>query len=212
VPDDLVSADDLRRQLDEVRASRARVSASADAERRRIERGLHDSVQQDLIALAVNLQLAREAVDSDPAEARAFLDEASRDVHDALDAVRAIAHGVYPSLLIDRGLAEALRAAARTTRPRTQVEATADRFSPEIEAAVYFACVQAVEEADADRVHIRVWPDEGSLLFEVDVDGGGVPDVSTIEDRVGAVAGSVSISSEDGRFRLLARIPIPAPR
>jgi signal transduction histidine kinase len=213
VPDDLVSADDLRRQLDEVRASRARVSASADAERRRIERGLHDSVQQDLIALAVNLQLAREAVDSDPAEARAFLDEASRDVHDALDSVRAIAHDVYPSLLIDRGLAEALRAVARTARARTQVEATADRFSPEIEAAVYFACVQAVEEADADRVHIRVWPDEGSLLFEVDVDGGGgVPDVSRIEDRVGAVAGSVSVSSEGGRFRLLARIPIPAPR
>src|SRR5438876_4805643 len=98
-----------RLEVEELRASRARVVAAADAERRRIERDLHDGVQQHLVALAVNLQLARQLADSDPEALRSLLDDLTRDVHEALESVRALARQVYPPLLLDRGLAEALR-------------------------------------------------------------------------------------------------------
>src|SRR5262245_32104854 len=94
------SLDELSRELEELRASRTRVMAAADGERRRIERGLHDGVQQHLIALAVSLQLARELADSDPAALKALLEDITRDVREALESVRALAHGIYPSLLI----------------------------------------------------------------------------------------------------------------
>jgi signal transduction histidine kinase len=196
--------DDLQRELDEVRASRARIATAADAERRRIERALHDGVQQDLIALAVNLQLVRE----DPAGAEAHLEAASRDVHDALDRVRAIAQGVYPSLLVDRGLAEALRGAARTARVPTRVEATDDRYPFEVESAVYFSCVQALEAVDgATQATVRVRPEGSALLFEVDVEGAdGMVDLSGVHDRVGAASGTLDVSSEGGRLRLVGRV------
>jgi len=96
----------------ELRASRMRVLAAGDAERRKIERTLHDNVQQHLVALAVNLQLARTLVRSDAAGAIALLEEMSRDVREALESVRAMAQEIYPPLLVDRGLADALRGVA----------------------------------------------------------------------------------------------------
>jgi signal transduction histidine kinase len=213
-----VSTDELRRQLTEVRESRARVAAAADAERRRIERGLHDGVQQDLIALSVNLQWARELADSNPLETRSLLDQLARDVHETLDHVRRLAQGVYPSLLHDRGLAEALRSAAWSARVPTQVEAASDRYSAELEAAVYFSCVQALEAVEPSgsdaRATVRVWSEGGSLLLEVVVEGDGVEQTSAalsgVEDRVGAVAGTLDISSEPARLRLLGTIPLEA--
>ena len=180
--------DDLRRELDAVRASRARLAAAADAERRRIERALHDGVQQDLIALAVNLQLAREE------DGGASLQAARRDVHDALDSVRMLAESVYPSLLIDRGLAEALRGAARTARLPTSVAAPEERYPPEIEAAVYFTCARALEAAEARRASVRVWPERDSLLFEVAVEDGSVAASAELGDRAGAVGGSLELT------------------
>jgi signal transduction histidine kinase len=154
----------------------------------------------------------RELLDAEPARAKASLEEARREVHDALDGVRAIAQAIYPSLLVDLGLAEALRGAARTARVRTNVEATTDRFAPEVEAAVFFSCVEAIEAVGRPpaRAHIRVWPEPGLLRFEVALDGNGpdAPDLSGIEDRVGAVAGSVGVSSSDGPFKLLGSIPL----
>ena len=196
--------DDLRSQLEAVRESRARVAAAADAERRRIERALHDGVQQDLIALAVNLQLARELVDGSE---NAPLEAASRDVHDALDGVRALAEGVYPSLLVDRGLAEALRSAARAARMPTRIDAPDDRYAPDVEAAVYFACTRALADVEqAAHSSVRVWPEGGALLFEVVFEGGGIADLSGVEDRVGAAGGALSVTTEP--LTLRASVPL----
>src|SRR5438876_914557 len=164
-----------RLEVEELRASRARVVAAADRERRRIERGLHDGVQQHLIALAVNLQLARELAASDPDALMAHLEEIAKDVRDALESVRALAHGIYPSLLLDRGLADALRGAASGVGIPTRVETGPERYPPDIEAAVYFCCLQVLEAIDgakpAARATVRVWPEHESLRFEVAVDG-----------------------------------------
>ena len=198
-----MTGNDLRRELDDVRASRARIAAAADAERRRIERALHDGVQQDLIALAVNLELAREL-----GHAGSYLEAASRDVHDALDGVRALAEGIYPPLLIDRGLAEALRGAARTARVPTRVEAPGDRYSPEVEAAVYFSCVGVLEALDPpSRAVVCIRPDGQSLLFEVQAEGGGIDAsvLAEVGDRVGAFGGSLSVSPTS----LFGTIPAP---
>jgi signal transduction histidine kinase len=201
--DEPASVERLRGEIEELRASRARIAATADGERRRIERALHDGVQQDLIALAVNLQLAREVADSE--DASSYLEAASRDVHDALDAVRALAQSVYPSLLIDRGLAEALRGAARTARVPTTIDAPEDRYPPEIEAAVYFTCVRVLDAVEARRARVRVWSERGSLLFEVAVEGGLVPESAELEDRAGAAGGSLSFFPAGVR----GTIPLP---
>jgi signal transduction histidine kinase len=122
-------------------------------ERRGFERALHDGVQQHLVALAVNLQLAQELCDTDPGRVRPFLEELGRDVHDALDAARALGHAIYPPVLTDHGVAEALRSAG------VRVDATAvGRHPADVEAAVYFACVDATV--------VRLWEQDGALRFE----------------------------------------------
>jgi signal transduction histidine kinase len=130
------------------------VSAGHYAERRAIERTLHDGVQQHLVALAVNLQLARELCDSDPGAVKAFLDELGHDVHDALDDARRLAQAIYPPVLADHGVTEALRAAG------VRVEASGiGRYPPDVEAAVYFAC--------ADAHAVRLYGEKGSLRYDV---------------------------------------------
>src|SRR5713101_462314 len=152
-----------RPEVEELRASRARVVAAADAERRRIERDLHDGVQQHLVALAVNLQLARQLADSDPAAALTLLEEIGQAVREALDGVRALAQSIYPPLLLDRGLAEALRSAASGAGIHTRVEAAAsDRYPSEVEATVYFCCLEALHNAAKHagagaRATVRTW-------------------------------------------------------
>ena len=104
--------DELRRQADALRESRARIVASGDAERRRLERNLHDGAQQNLVALAVGLRLARDIIGDDPAAAAEMLDQMAGDVKHTIQELRELAHGIYPPLLADSGLGEALRAAA----------------------------------------------------------------------------------------------------
>ena len=206
------SPDELSREIGELRASRARVVAAADDERRRIERALHDGVQQDLVALAVNLQLARQLADSDPDALEKRLEEIAQDVRDALETVRDLAAGVYPPLLLDRGLADALRSAARSAAVRTRVEATADRYRADVEAAVYFSCVHALATVDsaggAAQVTMRVWPENASLLFEVVVENGRLGALTGADDRLGAVGGTLRVFSESGGARLLGTIPL----
>jgi len=181
-------------EIEELRASRARVLEAADAERRRTERSLHDGVQQHLVALAVNLQLARQLADSDPEALKTLLDELTRDVHEALESVRALAREVYPPLLLDRGLAEALRSAASEAGAHVDV-ATADRFAPEAEAAVYFCCVELLRPGAS----IRVWADRDALVFET---SGAA--TAPVMDRLGALGGSLTL--EEGR--VTGRVPL----
>jgi Histidine kinase len=186
-------------EIEELRASRARVLEAADAERRQTERSLHDGVQQHLVALAVNLQLARQLVDTNPAALTALLDELTRDVHEALESVRALAREIYPPLLLDLGLANALRNVAVEAGATIEVE-TAERFEPAAEAAVYFCCAELLWP-DA---HLRVWAEPGALLFAADGEA-----TAAIADRLGAVGGTLSMVAG----RLTGRVPLsPSPR
>ena len=207
------SLDELRRQADALRESRARVVTAADAERRRIERDLHDGAQQHLIGLAVNLKVAHELAASDAERAREILEQLSTEVHAAIEQVRDLAHGIYPPLLIDRGLGDALKAAlARLPVPgRVELDGTG-RYAPEVEATVYFCCLEAIQNAakhagpDA-QVSIRLWEQDGTLLFEVRDDGrgfdphacGGGAGVANMRDRVGALGGQLQLDTAAGR-------------
>jgi signal transduction histidine kinase len=219
------SLGELQLQADELRASRARVVAAADAERRRIERDLHDGAQQHLVALAVNLRLARELADSDPVGARAVLEELAGDVHKALEEIRVLAHGIYPKLLEDRGLSDALHAAVSRApvRPRLETDAIG-RYGPEVEVTVYFCCLEAIQNvgkhAGRDvRATLRVWEEQGGLRFEVADDGAGFDPrveprgsgLTNMSDRLGALGGRLSVVSAPGDGTRVAGV-IPLAR
>lgn len=207
------SLDEVRRQADELRASRPRIVAAADAARRQIERNLHDGAQQHLVALAVNVRLARQLAERDPEASAKILDQLGEAVQDAVQELRALAHGIYPPLLIDRGVAEALRSAAARAALPTEVDAEGlDRLSPEREAAVYFCCMEALQNAgkhagDGAAAFVRVWQEGANLMFEVRDTGAGFDAHGTLaggagfvnmSDRVGAIGGTVSVTSAPG--------------
>jgi signal transduction histidine kinase len=203
---------ELRKQADALRESRARIVASGDAERRRVERNLHDGAQQNLVALAVNLRLARDVVADDPDVTAELLSQMADDVQRTIQELRELAHGIYPPLLADSGLGEALRAAAnRSPLAAGVVSAGIGRYSPEIEAAVYFCCLEALQNAakhaPGARVDIRVWEESGGLLFTVSDDGPGLDadkaasghGFVNMADRLGAIGGTVRWQSAPGK-------------
>jgi len=203
--------DEVRRQAEELRASRSRIVATADAERRKIERNLHDGAQQHLVALAVNLRLVKDMLVDDPEGANEMLDALAADVKSTIQELRDLAHGIYPPLLLDSGLAEALRAAAG--RNPLDVAVMADgigRYPAEVEAAVYFCCLEALQNAakhaEGATVAVHLREESGGLLFDVADSGPGF-DVATatqghgflnMSDRVGAIGGSVRWESTPG--------------
>ncbi|HEV3400773.1 MAG TPA: histidine kinase, partial [Acidimicrobiales bacterium] len=219
------SLDEVRRQAEELRASRARIVAASDAARRQIERNLHDGAQQHLVALAVNLRLARQIAESDPDTAKEMLEQLGNDLQDAVQELRNLAHGIYPPLLVDRGLPEALSAAGgRAALPTDVVADGIGRYPPEVEAAVYFCCLEAMQNAgkhagEGATIAVRVWEEEGALLFEVADDGVGfdpsrreTPGAGFVNmgDRVGAIGGSFGVQSAPGRgTRVSGRVPVP---
>ena len=207
-----VSLAALRRQADELRASRARIVASADAERRRIERDLHDGAQQRLVALMLRLEQARELATTDPATAAGTLGELKREVERALDEVRDLAHGIYPPLLAGSGLVDALSAAAGAAPIPCPVESDGiGRYAPEVEAAVYFCCLEALQNAGKHagagaRASVSLSEGAGTLLFTVSDDGAGFDPghvaggvgLTSMSDRVGAIGGILEVESAPG--------------
>jgi signal transduction histidine kinase len=217
------SLEQLKRQAAELQASRARIVAAGDAERRKIERNLHDGAQQHLVALAVNLRLAKTIAGKDPDKATQMLDQLVGDVQDTLQELRALAHGIYPPLLMERGLPEALQAAAGRATIPTQVEAgEIGRFSSDIEAAVYFCCLEALQNAgkyagEAASAWVRVWRENGLLRFEVTDTGAGFDTAAggagagfvNMGDRLGAIGGSFQVESgHDKGTRISGQIPV----
>jgi signal transduction histidine kinase len=216
------SLDELRKQADELRQSRARVVASGDAERRRVERNLHDGAQQHLVAMAVNLRLTRDMLADDPQGAAEMLDQLADDVKTTIQELRELAHGIYPPLLADSGLGEALRAAgSRSPLPVALVTDGVGRYSADIEAAIYFCCLEALQNAAKHapqaRVELRVWEESGGLLFSVGDDGPGFDPAAVrgshgfvnMADRLGAIGGSVRWESQPGQgTRVLGSIPL----
>jgi signal transduction histidine kinase len=204
--------DEVRKQADALRESRARIVASGDAERRRVERNLHDGAQQHLVALAVNLRLAKDIIVDDQEAGLEMLDQLAGEVQETIQELRELAHGIYPPLLVDSGLVEALRAAgSRNPLPVTIVADGIGRYPSETEAAVYFCCLEALQNAakhapDA-RVEVRIWEESGGLLFVVADDGPGFDPAKAqrghgyvnMADRLGAIGGTVRWDSEIGK-------------
>jgi signal transduction histidine kinase len=209
----------LTSSIGELSASRARILAVTDRARRRIERDVHDGAQQRLVALRIKLALESERLEHDAPETAAELELLGAEVDETIDEVRAIAHGIYPSLLIDRGLVDALRAAALSAPMSATVDAEGiGRYPPETESAVYFACVAAMDHAvgAATRVAITLWTGE-RLRFEVRDDGPGSapPDpgdavwLTEPRDRMAAVGGELAVASVPGEgTRVTGSVPL----
>jgi signal transduction histidine kinase len=201
----------VRREIEELRASRKRLALAADAERRGIERALHEGVQQDLVGLATNLQVAAGSVDSDPAAVKGLLEELQREARRALTEMQELANRILPPLLDAGGLVPELRAAASRAGVPARLDVDAAASSPpEIAVAVYFCALDAIERAPAGTpVVVSVRGEEGSLAFEVVTEYDLGAERRAPHDRVEALGGRVTIAAGDGRTTVAGSLPLP---
>jgi signal transduction histidine kinase len=199
----------LALRVDELRARREQLVDVVEAERRRIERDLHDGAQQRLVALAMNLGMAREKFDKDPEAARALMEEAHAEAKQAMAELRNLARGIHPAVLSDRGLDAALSSLAGRAPVPVAVEVwVPERPPPAIETTAYFVVAEALtniaKHAGASRAAVKVARQNGHLTVEVTDDGVGGADtgrgtgLAGLVDRVTAVDGSIHISSPAG--------------
>lgn len=194
-------------------ASRIRLVEAADAERQRIERDLHDSVQQQLVGIRIKLELAAEEVRREPASGGRMIDLIGRQMDEVLETLRSLARGIYPAVLQERGVGEALKSAGR--RSPAPVSVRVDRIGrqrDDVEIAVYFCCLEAMQNVakhagpDAQAI-IRLWREAERLCFEVNDSGVGFdPDqvpcpngLINMHDRIEAVGGTLTVSSHEGQ-------------
>ncbi len=204
--------DALARRTEELRDSRRRIVLAHDTERRRLERNIHDGAQQHLVALAVKLRLAKAIIGKDPARASALLRELKAQIGDAIETLTSLALGIYPPILEERGIAAAIESQARVGSIPVTVDAGGVGRAPiETEAAVYFCCLEAIQNAakyaEPSRVTVKLGRDGDSIAFEVADDGGGFDPAVTppgsglrnMADRASTLGGSVSVTSSPGR-------------
>jgi signal transduction histidine kinase len=213
--------EELKAKLEELQASRVRLVTATDEARRRLERNIHDGAQQQLVAMAVKLRLAEALVGRDPEKERQLLGQLQTETTDALETLRELARGIYPPLLADRGLAEALAAQARKAPMPVEIDArNIGRYSQNAEAAVYFCCLEALQNiakyAEASRVVVSLAPSDGFLTFAVKDDGVGFDPESkgmgsglqNMADRLAALGGELEIQSRPGEGTTVGgRIP-----
>lgn len=203
---------------EELRASRARIVAAADAARRRLERDLHDGAQQRLVELALDLRMARARIDTDAMQAAEFLDAAIDSLTDATAELRELARGIHPVVLTEGGLRPALQALVERCSIPAKLAAVPDRrFPPAVEATAYFAVAEALTNAarysEASSVEVRASHEDGTLRIVVSDDGRGAADLlgsglGGIADRVAAVDGTLMVTSPAGRGTVVrAKIP-----
>lgn len=210
---------ELRAKVEELRASRARIVEAGYAERRRVERDLHDGAQQRLMALTMNLRLARDKLEGEPAATAELLDEAMEELAAATAELRELARGIHPVVLSDRGLAAALGGLAeRSPVPVDIVETPSERLPAPVESATYFVVAEALTNvaryAEANGASVRVGRQNGAVEIEVRDDGVGGADLDAgtglrgLEDRVAALEGSFAVRSDAGEGTTVeARIP-----
>ena len=213
----------LQARLDDLRASRQRLVAAQDNERRRLERNLHDGAQQHLVAIKVKLGLVEMLATRDPEKARATVLALKHDADEALETLRDLARGIYPPLLAEKGLAAALQSQAGKTTLPVHVDADGvGRYPQETEAALYFCTLEALQNvqkyAEASAATVRLHEDANQLLVEVTDNGCGF-DVTTaargagltnMEDRLDALGGTLQIESTPGvGTTLRATVPVP---
>lgn len=211
--------------LREVRESRARILAVADHERRRIECDLHDGAQQRLIALMVGLELAADRLDDSDGDTAALLRGLGAEADAALEEIRSLVRGVYPAVLRDHGLAAALRSVALNGPIPITIRAEIGRYSPELEAAAYFCCLEAIQNASrhahlATGIEVMVLEGNATLVIEVRDDGHGFDPKRTayrsglvnMRDRLAALDGDLQVLSSPGAgTRVFATIPLNSP-
>jgi signal transduction histidine kinase len=214
-------AAELRASVKELRASRARIVKTADAARRAIERDLHDGAQQQLVALALSLRLARTRLERDPAEAAKLLDAASGDLQAALQSLRELARGIHPAVLSDHGLGAALDALAQRFPFPVEIAAVPDERLPEpVEATAYFVVAEAITNvaryARATHAVVTLEREDEALVVCVSDDGVGGADPSAgsglrgLSDRVAVLEGRLEVESPAGEGTTV-RAFIPAP-
>ena len=213
---------ELGTTIDKLRASRRRLVEAQDAERRKIERNLHDGAQQQLIALTIHLSLLEESAD-DSGAVRELVAAVKDGVRAALDDLRDLARGIYPPLLADQGLVPALQAQAR--KASLQVEIDTDgigRYPQDTEAAVYFCTLEALQNitkyASASRAKVGLSCSDDSLRFTVTDDGTGFDTATTrygtglqgMADRLAALGGALQVRSQPGHGTILrGELPVP---
>jgi signal transduction histidine kinase len=199
----------LRDRVDNLRDARQRIIAAADAERRRIERDLHDGAQQRLVAVTLTLRLAESRVGSDPASATRLIAQAREEAQLAIKELRELARGIHPALLSERGLGPALEAlAGRCPVPVEVSGVPADPLGQTVEAAAYFVTAEALTNvakyARASEAFVNLSLESDRLRVQVRDDGVGGADPSTgsglrgLRDRVDALDGRLDVNSPPG--------------
>ena len=199
------------RLIEELRASRRRIVTAQDERAKQLERNLHDGAQQQLVALGVQLNLARRRAERDAPEMAAALEELQAQATDALENLRNLARGIYPPLLADQGLVVALDAQARKAALMVEIEGDGiGRYPQEVEAALYFCCLEALQNvakyANASSARVRLAGRDGTVTFEVTDDGSGFDPARTplgtglqgMRDRLEALGGTFEIDSSPG--------------
>jgi len=208
---------ELEATVDELRASRHRIVEAGYAERRRVERDLHDGAQQRLMALTMNLRLAREKLDAEPETTGELLDEAMTELAAATAELRELARGIHPVVLTDRGLAAALSGLAeRSPVPVEIVAAPGERLPAPVESATYFVVAEALTNvaryAEAEVATVRVTRSDGVVEVEITDDGIGGADPAAgtglrgLEDRVAALDGRLEVRSAAGAGTTVAAV------
>jgi PAS domain S-box-containing protein len=203
----------------ELIVSRARIVQAGDAERRRLERNLHDGAQQRLVGLSLSLRLAQGALGKSPDEARQLLERCKEELAQALEDLRELARGIHPAVLTDRGLEPALEALAARSPVPVDIDAPDERLPEPVEAAAYYVVSEALANvakyAGASEVAVRVAHDDGRVVIEVADDGIGGADPRSgtglrgLADRLSALEGRLDITSPSGQgTRIRAEIPL----
>jgi signal transduction histidine kinase len=202
---------ELVARLEDLQASRQRIVAAGNEARKRLERNIHDGAQQQLVALMIRLNLVERVAAKESPKAAEMIAQLKTETQEALETLRDLARGIYPPMLASNGLAVALEGHVRKVQVPVEVRAVdVGRYDEETEAAVYFCCLEAlqnvVKSAQASRVYIRLEGSLGSLFFQVEDDGCGF-DTSSVErgaglqnmiDRVEALGGALELVSAPG--------------
>jgi signal transduction histidine kinase len=199
------------RLIEELRASRRRLVAAQDAERRRLERNIHDGAQQQLVALSVKLRLADAMVERDAAKTHELLAQLQTETTETLEDLRDLARGIYPPLLADKGLSAAIEAQARKSQLDVELASNGlGRYDQDLEAAVYFCCLEALQNvakySGANRASVAFEQQDGRLSFRVSDDGVGFDPTRVaaglglqgMADRIEAIGGTFVVRSAPG--------------
>jgi signal transduction histidine kinase len=213
-----------KRAEDELRRSRSRLVDAADAERRRLERNLHDGAQQRLVSLSLALRLAESKLRADPEAASAILGGAGEELAHALQELRELARGLHPAILSDRGLAAALEMLAERASAPVELEVGLDERLPDpVEVAIFYVVSESLaniaKHADATAVTVRVGLVGDAVVVEVADDGLGGADeregsgLRGLSDRVESLDGRLVVASPvGGGTRVVATLPLPRVR